>query len=77
MIEISQSTLDYDLSEKKQAYAKAGIQEYWVVDVNKLQVHIFREPEGDDYQASSVITKGYITPLAFPTIQVSVEKLWS
>lgn len=77
LIEISQSTLDYDLSEKKQVYAKAGIQEYWVVDVNKLQVYVFRQPFGHDYQASSVISKGYITPFAFPNIQVSVEKFWS
>jgi Uma2 family endonuclease len=77
LIEISQSTLDYDLSEKKQAYARAGIQEYWVVDVNRSQVYVFRQPQSDDYQADSIISKGYITPLAFPNIEVLVEKFWT
>ncbi|ELR97019.1 Uma2 family endonuclease [Gloeocapsa sp. PCC 73106] len=77
LIEISQTTLNYDLSEKKQIYAKAGIQEYWVVDVNKSQIYVFRQPQEDNYQASSTIREGFIIPLAFPHIEVLVEKFWS
>lgn len=34
----------YDLSEKEETYAKAGITEYWVIDLKQQQVYVFRNP---------------------------------
>jgi Uma2 family endonuclease len=77
LIEISQSSLDYDLTEKKQAYAQANILEYWVGDINTKQVYVFRHPRGEDYQFSSIVKVGSLTPLAFPDIQIAVQSFWS
>lgn len=33
-IEVSHTSLQYDLSEKASLYAEAGIVEYWLVDAN-------------------------------------------
>jgi Uma2 family endonuclease len=76
LVEISQSTLDYDLNEKKQAYARAGIPEYWVVEVASKQVHRFLNPFEEDYQSQFLIEKGKITPQAFPKIEVNIDQLW-
>lgn len=76
LVEISQSTLRYDLKEKKKIYAKAGIKEYWVADAVGRRVHIFRQPQGEDYQFQSILTQGNIAPEAFPNLAVAVARFW-
>jgi Uma2 family endonuclease len=76
LIEISQSTLDYDLIDKKRVYAQARIQEYWVVDINHRQLFCFRQPEGTSYQQESCLTDGIICPLTFPELAISLDKFW-
>ncbi len=44
IVEVSDSTLDHDLSPKAQLYARAGIPEYWVIDINSRRIHQHREP---------------------------------
>lgn len=56
VIEVSDSTLEYDLTVKKSLYAEAGIPEYWVVDVNEKQMHRFTNPENGDYLKSEMLT---------------------
>ncbi len=77
IIEVSHTTLDYDTNEKKLVYAQAGIQEYWVVDVNQQQLNLFRQPVGNDYQIKSVVREGNITPKSFPEIHFSLQILLS
>jgi Uma2 family endonuclease len=75
LIEVSDTTLADDLSRKKRIYAQAGIQEYWVLDVNAQKLMVFREPEGNNYRSEFEYSQGTITPLAFPDVQISVERL--
>ena len=75
VIEVSNSSLTKDLELKKQIYAEAGIQEYWVINLKAKQLIVFRSPQGDDYLSQQEIIKGEISPLAFPDIKVSVNKL--
>lgn len=75
LIEVSYSTLDYDLAPKKQAYAGAGIPEYWVIDLKNQQLRIFRNPQGNDYTDQTILHTGAIAALAFPQIQIQVERL--
>ncbi len=75
IIEVSDSTLAKDLSEKKQAYAAAGIQEYWVVDVKAEAMLVFRHPREVEYLFKLEVNQGTVSPLAFPDVEVSVEKL--
>jgi Uma2 family endonuclease len=42
VIEVSDSTLDYDLGEKARAYAEHGVREYWVIDPNERRVFVHR-----------------------------------
>lgn len=75
LIEVSYSTLDYDLTQKKQAYARAGIIEYWVIDLKNRQLILFRHPEGNDYQHCSNVKAGHIQPIAVPQIRLEIEEL--
>ena len=44
VIEISDTTLDTDITDKAELYATAGIEEYWVLDLENRQLLVFREP---------------------------------
>ncbi|MFZ4072059.1 MAG: Uma2 family endonuclease [Caulobacterales bacterium] len=48
-IEISDSTLAYDLGEKAALYARHGVRDYWVVQVETRQLYVHRDPAADGY----------------------------
>ena len=75
LIEIAETTLTKDTGEKLKVYATAGITEYWVIDVQRSQVKVFRQPLKDNYQSETIVTEGTISPLAFPDIAISVKLL--
>lgn len=45
VIEVSDTTLQYDLDLKRPLYARAGVNELWIVDIGRRTLHVFREPE--------------------------------
>ena len=51
IVEVSATTLDFDLGVKADLYADAGVPEYWVVDVNENRVlmHVNPRPDGSGY----------------------------
>jgi Uma2 family endonuclease len=44
VIEVSHSSLGFDTGEKLEIYARAGIAEYWVVDVANKRAIVYRDP---------------------------------
>jgi Uma2 family endonuclease len=77
LIEVANSSLQTDLNLKAEIYAAANIQEYWVLDLANRQLIVLREPKEGRYTQQAQFSDGFITPLAFPDIQVSVSKLLS
>jgi Uma2 family endonuclease len=75
LIEYASSSLSKDLEIKRQAYAAAGIQEYWVVDLKNRQVIVLREPIEGDYQQEKRLVGGEVSPLVFPEIVISIQRL--
>jgi Uma2 family endonuclease len=49
IIEVSDTTLAFDLGKKRQAYAQAGAKEYWVVDTQAQSIIAHRAPIGDSF----------------------------
>lgn len=75
LIEIADRTLAIDLGRKKKAYALAGINEYWVINLQAKKMKLFRSPVGDNYTDEREVSQGTVTPLAFSSLAVSVERL--
>jgi Uma2 family endonuclease len=75
VIEVSHSTLAKDLEIKRKTYAQAGIIEYWIIDVQNKQLIVFRYPNNDDYSFKQEIKQGNIAMLAFPEVEVTVDRL--
>ncbi len=76
-IEYAHSTLRKDINEKKRVYAAAGIQEYWVVNLQAPELIIFRDLESGTYKSETKLATGNISPLSFPDLQIDVSKLFS
>src|SRR5450432_556593 len=67
VVEISDSTLGFDLTKKARLYARAGIAEYWVVDVAARSLVVHRDPLNGSYQSVAVYNeRESVSPLASP-----------
>ena len=67
LIEVSDSTLIRDRDVKLGLYARDGIREYWIINLEAEQLEVYREPDGERYASSFTVrdAKPYAC-LAFP-----------
>ncbi|SRR5579883_121245 len=75
LIEYGNSSLEKDLEIKSKIYAEVGIPEYWVVNLKRSTLVVFREPLDGEYATKLTLTEGTIQPLAFPDVLVSVVQI--
>lgn len=75
IIEFSYATLNKDLGDKKDVYAEAGISEYWVANLKKTELKVFRDIQNKQYTTELTLTTGAVTPLAFPNVSVQVKRI--
>ena len=74
VIEVAESSLDYDLTEKSALYAEAGVPEYWVVNLAERVLVVFRELEKGGYRVrSSFAEKSRAAPTAWPELAFEVS----
>ena len=77
LIEVADSTLLSDRQQKAPIYGRAGITDYWILDVNTRQVYVFRGPTQDGYQQEAILAANMIfAPLAFPKITIPLNLLF-
>ncbi|WP_083767401.1 Uma2 family endonuclease [Rippkaea orientalis] len=76
LIEVSDTTLKYDLDTKQKIYALAKIKEYWIIDIHGPQLKIFQQPESNRYLTQFNFTQGMISPIAFPDIEIESNKIF-
>ena len=50
VVEVADSSLNFDLNTKALLYARVGIPEYWVMDINGRRLHRHRQPTHDGYR---------------------------
>ena len=75
LIEVSDSTLRYDLENKARLYAMHGVPEYWVVDLVNRRIVRHRTPSQTEYSERDVIASGSL-PLPAADSEISVAELF-
>jgi Uma2 family endonuclease len=76
IIEIADSSLEYDTTVKLGLYAILGIPEYWVADLHNNRVRIYTQPDRDSYRSSREVGRGeIIAPQLFPDCHVPADLL--
>lgn len=84
VVEISNTSLRYDRGRKASLYARAGINDYWIVSVHDRQLIVLRDPQpatgepfGHAYASSTTLRPGdTVTPLALPDTAIAVAELF-
>jgi Uma2 family endonuclease len=68
LIEIAETSIQTDRVYKQKIYARDGILEYWILNLNTNQLEVYRHPEGERYRDVQTIDAGQsVACLAFPT----------
>ena len=76
VVEVADSSLAFDTNEKRLLYARAGIREYWVVDINGRRLLVYRDPRSGDYATQQTFgPTEAVASLALPSATVRVADL--
>ncbi len=77
LVEISDSTLAFDLGPKARLYARAGIADYWVFDIQARRIIVHRDPSKGAYSSVIAYSEGeQVAPLAHPNALVAVSSVF-
>jgi Uma2 family endonuclease len=73
VVEISDSTVGFDLKTKAELYARAGIPDYWVFDIQAHRLIVHRDPRNGLYQSVTAYrSEESVAPLAAPNNEFRV-----
>ena len=83
MVEVAQSSLRLDRTRKAAIYSKAGVEDYWIVNLVDRQLEVHREPVRLDrprrrwgYRSVTTLDPAdVVRPLAAPGGRVTVSDL--
>ena len=77
LVEVADTSLEFDTTVKASLYAAAGIADYWVVDLVSRAVIVFREPRSGGYESRSTHRGDQLVrPLAQPEAALSPAELF-
>lgn len=83
IVEVSESSLSYDRTRKASLYARAGIADYWIVNLVNNQIEVRRDPQPDSSQyyghgyasVVNLVPPAIVSPLAAPQVSLAVADL--
>jgi len=71
IVEVSFSTLEQDRTLKSRLYAQSGLPEYWILNTQRNQLEVYREPDGEAYRVKMTLEQGEaVSPLEFADVQI-------
>lgn len=74
IVEIADSSIDYDRSVKARIYAEYGIREYWLADLTHNALTCYSEPRGGTYQNVQQYERGQtLVPALLPECPIAVD----
>jgi Uma2 family endonuclease len=77
LVEVADSSLDFDLGAKLELYARSGIREFWVVDLTANRVLVHRHPSDGSYgSVTSVDMSGTLQVEALPGVTIPVASIF-
>ena len=78
VVEVADTTIAFDLNTKVPLYARCGIAEVWVVDVNERLIHVFRDAGDGSYRAAFDARVGErVACAALPEVAIEVAEIFS
>lgn len=76
IVEVADSSLLHDRERKKSLYARAGIREYWLVNLVDSSLEVYRAPQEGVYTQSLILRgEDMVSPLERPEANIRVADL--
>jgi len=76
VVEVADSSLEYDTQVKSALYARAGIPEMWIADLGGQRIEVRREPSPDGYRLIRIAVRGQrIAPAFAPDFEIEVDAI--
>ena len=76
LVEVADTTIEFDREVKIPLYAESGISEVWVVDINQQCLEVYRQPLGNSYQIIQKYYRGQSLNIqAFPDVSFTVDEV--
>jgi len=78
LIEVADSSLQYDRITKLALYAEYGVLEYWIANLERDIIEIYRQPQNKSYLKQSLIDTAGIpfAPIAFPEMTMTLADIY-
>ena len=82
-IEVADSSVRFDREHKGSLYARAGLEEYWIVNLVDRVLEVYRDPAPDAAavygwryrEVAILVPPALVAPSAFPAIRIAVSDL--
>ena len=76
LIEVADTSVDYDREIKVSLYARFGIGEVWVVDLPAERIEVYRGPGPEGYRQTRIVgADEHLAPEAFPHVALSAREI--
>ncbi len=76
LVEVAKSSLAYDRLKKAPAYARRGVRELWIVDLETRTIEVYRGPQAEGYASLEVVAEdGVLRPLAFEGVEIPAREI--
>lgn len=76
LIEVSDSTIEYDREVKKLLYAEAEIAEFWLINLKDNTVEIYSSPKNGKYRLARIVESGEtIVSSSIENLELQVDEI--
>ena len=76
LVEVADTTAAYDRRVKLPFYAKAGIPEVWLIDLEAEKIEVYREPSAQGYRQMQTVERGQSLRIqAFPDVELKANEI--
>lgn len=73
VVEVAETSADYDREVKVPLYARFGVPEVWLVDLAEERIEVYRQPRPQGYQEVQRVLRGQpLSSQAFPDLELAV-----
>jgi Uma2 family endonuclease len=77
LIEVADTSLNYDRAVKRALYARYAIPEFWIVNLNAGEIEICREPKADTYASVERFGRDdAVEPALLPGVRIQLSALF-
>lgn len=78
LIEVADTSVALDRGAKLALYARAGVAEYWVIDLPRATLIVHKRPTGEEYaDVKQLDRNATIAPDAFPDCRITLADLFA